>query len=72
MKLSRQVAFRSRTTQGLEALSMNVASVALGIEALEKLLIDKGVLKDDELMQYLEKMVKEKSEPSESRIVCPT
>ena len=37
-------------------LTMNVASVALGMEALEGLLIEKGVLKDNELMEKLEKV----------------
>jgi hypothetical protein len=45
-----------------QALFANVASVALTIEALEILLVSKGVLRDNELMEALEKLAREKSE----------
>jgi predicted dinucleotide-utilizing enzyme len=45
-----------------QALFANVASVALTIEALEILLVSKGILADNELMTALEKLAQEKSE----------
>ena len=35
-------------------LAMHIASVALAVEALEGILVEKGVLKKDELMERLE------------------
>jgi hypothetical protein len=46
----------------LSALAMNVGSVALAIEALEALLVKKGVLKDSELMEKIQEIVKTKQE----------
>jgi hypothetical protein len=48
----------SQTTQ----LFNQVSSVALAIESLETLLIAKGVLKDNELMESIESLVRAKSE----------
>jgi len=45
-----------------QALFANVASVALTIEALEILLVSKGILADNELMTALEKLAQEKFE----------
>ena len=41
-------------------LSMNVASIALGIEALEQIFVEKGVLAENELMGRVESMLKQK------------
>ena len=48
----------SQTSQ----LFNQVSSVALAIESLESLLISKGVLKDNELMEAIEALVRAKSE----------
>lgn len=40
-------------------LTLNVASVAVGLEALESLLVEKGVLRDNELMEKLKKVAVE-------------
>jgi hypothetical protein len=40
-------------------LAMNVGSVAMSLEALETILVEKGVLKDGELMERLEKVARE-------------
>ena len=37
-------------------LAMHIGSVAIGLEALETLLIEKGILKDDELMERIKKI----------------
>jgi hypothetical protein len=44
---------------GIHALTCNIASVATAIEALEALLIEKNVLKENELMERLEKVARE-------------
>lgn len=41
---------------------MHVGSVALAVEALETLLIEKGVLKADELMERLQSLAKSKAD----------
>lgn len=38
---------------------MHVGSVALAVEAMESLLIEKGVLKDNELMDRLQEIAKQ-------------
>lgn len=43
----------------ITALTVNVASVASALEALEQLLLEKGVLKDNELMERLQKVLRE-------------
>jgi hypothetical protein len=43
-------------------LAVNVATIAIGLEAMESLLIEKGVFVADELMGRLEKLAKEKAE----------
>jgi hypothetical protein len=40
-------------------LAMHVGSVAIGLEALESLLIEKGVLKDEELMQRINRVAEQ-------------
>jgi hypothetical protein len=45
-----------------EAKSRQVASVALGIEALELLLVEKGILRDSELMEKLDRLILQKQE----------
>lgn len=42
-------------------MALHVGSVALAIEALETLLVEKGVLRDNELMEKLEVLMKEKA-----------
>lgn len=41
------------------SLGMNVASVAVAIEALDTLLVEKGVLGDGELMERVKKVAQE-------------
>ena len=48
-----------KTKAHLVSLAVNVASVAMAIEALEELLVEKGVLQDDELMSRLKKVTQE-------------
>jgi hypothetical protein len=48
-----------KTRAAITALTLNIGSVAMSIEALETLLIEKGVLKDDELMDRLKKVAQE-------------
>ena len=38
------------------SLSVNVASLAMGLEALETLLVEKGILKDNELLDKLKEV----------------
>lgn len=45
-----------------DRILMNVASCAAGIEALEKLLIEKGILKEDELMTAVKDLLEKKTE----------
>jgi hypothetical protein len=40
-------------------LAMHIGSVALAVEALETLLVEKGVLKDNELMTRIEEVSKQ-------------
>lgn len=44
-----------------DSLLRNIASVATAIEALEMLLIDRGVLKNDELMAKITEIVNQKA-----------
>lgn len=48
-----------KTRAAISTLALNVGSVAMSIEALETLLIEKGVLKDDELMTRLKQVAQE-------------
>ena len=41
-------------------LAMHVGSLALAVEALEQILIRKGVLAEDELMRRIETLAKER------------
>lgn len=41
------------------SLTTNIASVATAVEALESLLKEKGILKDDELMTRLKELAQE-------------
>jgi hypothetical protein len=43
----------------LLGLMKNVASIAMALEALETLLLEKGILKENELMERLEKVARE-------------
>jgi hypothetical protein len=45
--------------QDFKMLTVNIASVATGIEALEQILMEKGVLKDGELMERVRKVAVE-------------
>lgn len=38
------------------SLAMHIGSVALAVEALETILVEKGLLKDDELMQKIQSL----------------
>lgn len=49
-----------------QRLQSNVMSTAAAIEALENLLIEKGILKDDELMAAVKKLVEQKHEQVEA------
>lgn len=40
-------------------LAMHVGSVAIGLESLEQLLVERGVLKQDELMERIQKITRE-------------
>lgn len=44
-------------------LELNVSSVACAIEALELLLIERGILKENELMTRLKEVARTKIEP---------
>lgn len=44
-----------------KSILMNLASVATAIEALELLLIERGVLKNDELMKKVEELARQKA-----------
>lgn len=52
-------------------LERNVTSTALAIEALELLLIEKGIFKDDELMNRLTRLLSEKQKALEMAVVGP-
>jgi hypothetical protein len=45
---------------------MNVASCAAGLEALEKLLIEKNILKDDDLMTAVKALLEKKTEQAKA------
>jgi hypothetical protein len=47
-------------------LAMHVGSVAVGLESLETLLVEKGILKDDELLERVRKLTAQKAEQWES------
>jgi hypothetical protein len=55
-------ASRAELVNGTEHLLSNVMSVALAVEALELLLIERGVLKTDELMDRIKLLAAEKAE----------
>ena len=40
-------------------MAMHVGSVALAVEALESLLLEKGILKDNELLDRLQEIAKQ-------------
>ena len=42
-------------------LALHVGSVAIGLESLESILVEKGILKDDELMERVRKMTADKA-----------
>ncbi len=61
-------------------LLQNVASTAMAVEALESLLVERGILKDNEILDKMSALVKEKmaqveaqhaTGPSESVIIAP-
>jgi len=61
-------------------LLQNVASTAMAVEALESLLVERGILKDNEILDKMAALVKEKvaqvqaeqaTEPTPSRIITP-
>jgi hypothetical protein len=55
-------ASRAELVNGTEHLLSNVMSVALAVEALELLLIERGLLGPDELMDRIKVLAKQKSE----------
>ena len=51
-----------------ERILCNVASCAAGLEAMENLLISKGVLKDDELMTEVRAVLEKKTEQAHAAV----
>lgn len=52
-----------------------IASIACGLEALDALLVEKGVFRDNELMEKMERVILQKAEEAEdgnSRRSSPT
>lgn len=54
-----------------DRLLSNVMSTASAIEALETLLVAKGILKDDELMAAVKELVKQKHEQADAAVKSP-
>ncbi len=61
-------------------LLQNVASTAMAVEALESLLVERGILKDNEILDKMADLMKEKmaqvqaeqaTEPTDSVIIHP-
>jgi hypothetical protein len=72
MKNMRVGAFMGKIS-GRAELQQNVASVALAVEALELVMVEKGLLKPDELMERIEKLAKFKVQGAlnEKPVVLP-
>ena len=65
MSLPRKDIKTMRKTFKVAQLAMNIGSVAAAIEALEALLVEKGILKDDELMDKLKTVIQKHYEKGE-------
>lgn len=57
----RQSVKEARKLLKSSSLALHVGSVALAVEALERLLVEKGLLKDNELMEKLAVLAKDKA-----------
>lgn len=62
---------RGEVSQMEDRILSNVMSTAMAIEALETLLVQKGVLKDDELMTAVTELLKSKKEQAAADAVSP-
>lgn len=62
---------RGEVSEMEERILSNVMSTAMALEALETLLIQKGVLKDDELMAAVADLLKNKKEQAAADAVSP-
>ena len=62
---------RGEVSQMEERILSNVMSTAMAIEALETILVAKGLLKDDELMVAVADLLKSKKEQAGAAAVSP-
>lgn len=53
------------------AYEEQIASLALGLEALDTMLVEKGILKDDELLTRMKSLAKEKAAQAEAQKAAP-
>ena len=63
-KIDRKDAKNARKMLKNANLAVHVASVATAIEAMELLLVEKGVIQADELMDRLKKIIEERQPKS--------
>lgn len=71
---------RSEVLSGENELRMNIASTAIAVEALELLLVERGILKDNEVLDKMKVLMEEKkmqaqaqaeAAPEPPRIIAP-
>lgn len=62
---------RDEAKQMEDRLFSNVMSTAIAVEALETLLVAKGILKDDELMKAVGELLKNKKEQAGVAAISP-
>lgn len=62
---------RGEVSQMEERILSNVMSTAMAIEALETILVAKGILKDDELMTAVSELLKSKKEQAGAAAISP-
>ena len=60
-KIDRKDAKNARKLLKNSNLAVHVASVAMAIEALEQILVEREILRPDEVMERLEKLAKDRT-----------